>query len=144
MKVFLDTSVLVASAVRDHPHYERAMPVIRRIISGRDNGFTAAHGLLETYAVLTTLPVTPRIGPAAAEKLVVDNLIDRMTTVVLTAREYERLIRELPQWAAMGRAVYDALHLACASKAGVERIYTFNVDDFRRLAPSMADIIVAP
>lgn len=37
-------------------------------------------------------------------------------------------------WA--GGKVHDAVHLRCAQKAGCDRIYTFNVKDFRALAPS--------
>lgn len=31
---------------------------------------------------------------------------------------------------------YDALLLACAARSGAERIYTFNLGDFRGLAPA--------
>lgn len=45
---------------------------------------------------------------------------------------------------AVGGAVYDALQIECARKTGAERIYTFNVSDFTRLAPDWADRITAP
>lgn len=144
MKVFFDTSVLVASLVREHPHYSRAMPVIRRVLEGRDRGCVAAHALLETYAVLTTLPVTPRIGPEAAQKLVIENVVGHFEVVAITAREYDRLVRSLPDSGTMGGAVYDALHLSCAAKVRADRIYTFNVADFRRIAPEMANRVASP
>ena len=37
-------------------------------------------------------------------------------------------------WA--GAKIYDALLLACAERSGAERIYTFNLGDFRGLAPA--------
>jgi hypothetical protein len=40
----------------------------------------------------------------------------------------------------IGGLVFDALHLHCAEKAQCDRIYTFNVKDFRALAP---DALVA-
>jgi predicted nucleic acid-binding protein len=43
-----------------------------------------------------------------------------------------------------GGAVYDALQLACARKIAAERIYTFNVRHFERIAPALASRIVAP
>jgi predicted nucleic acid-binding protein len=144
LKVFLDTSVLVASLVRQHPHHARALTVVRRVLDGHDQGCLAAHALAETYAVLTTLPVTPRIAPEAAQKLVMENLTGRFTIVALTAREYERLVGALPEHGATGGAVYDALHLACARKEQVARVYTFNVADFRRLDPEHADLVTAP
>ncbi len=144
MKVFCDTSVLVASLVPSHAHHGRATNIIEGILAGRDTGAIAAHALLETYAVLTSLPLTPRIGPVAAEKLVTSNLVAHFDVVALTSREYAGLIRSLPDNGTMGGAGYDALHLACAEKASADRIYTFNVSDFRRINPVLADKIVAP
>jgi predicted nucleic acid-binding protein len=44
----------------------------------------------------------------------------------------------------MGGATYDVIQLACARKASAQRIYTFNVKDFRRLDPELAQHVVAP
>ncbi len=104
----------------------------------------AAHSLAETYAVLSTLPVTPRIGPEVAAKLVDANVADRFEVIALTAREYLQLVRKLPDRGVMGGATYDALQLACARKSGAERIFTFNVRHFRRLDPELAGRVVAP
>ena len=54
MKVFFDTSVLVASVVGEHPGHARAVGVARRAAAGQDQGYVAARGLAEAYAVLTT------------------------------------------------------------------------------------------
>ena len=144
MKAFLDTTVLVASVVQQHPHHARAMSVIRRLLQGKDEGHIAAHGLAESYAVLTTLPVTPRIGPETAQKLIEENFLTRFAVVALTAREYSRLVSELAERGILGGATYDAIQILCAKKAGAERVYTFNVEHFRRLAGELADNVVAP
>ncbi len=120
------------------------MTVVRRALEGEDHGIVSAHGLAETYAVLTTLPVSPRIGPETAHKLVVDNILARFEVVALTAREYGRLVSGLANLGVMGGAVYDAIHVACARKANVERLYTFNVSQFRRLAADLVGRIAAP
>lgn len=144
MKVFLDTSVLVASLVSEHPHHTRAMAVVRRILDGKDQGSIAAHGLAETYAVLTTLPVTPRIGPETAHKLIAENLLGHLEIVALTAPEYARLVASLPARAVTGGTTYDALQIACAEKASATRVYTFNVAHFKRIAAQLATRIAAP
>ena len=144
MKVFVDTTVLVASVVALHPHHARTIPVIRRVLSGEDDGHVAAHGLAEAYAVLTTLPVTPRIGPDAAARLIQRNVVDHFQVVALTAREYARLVSTLGERAVMGGATYDVIQLACARKAGAERIYTFNLHHFQRLDPGLADRVAVP
>ena len=43
-----------------------------------------------------------------------------------------------------GAVIYEALILRAAERAGVERVLTFNVDDFRRLWPEGAAKIAAP
>jgi hypothetical protein len=44
-----------------------------------------------------------------------------------------------------GAIVFDALHLRCAQKSACDRIYTFNVKDFRGLAPDgLQSRIVSP
>ena len=40
--------------------------------------------------------------------------------------------------------MYDALLLECARATDAERIYTFNLGDFRRLAPDLAERMAAP
>jgi predicted nucleic acid-binding protein len=35
-----------------------------------------------------------------------------------------------------GAKIYDALLLRCAARCAVERIYTFNLGDFKQLAPA--------
>lgn len=144
MRIFLDTTVLVASVVREHPHHSRALPVVQRVLSRRDTGFVAAHGLAEMYAVLTTLPISPRVGPDAARRLIVDNVVPHFEIVALSAREYGRLIGSVAERNVLGGAIYDALQLMCAEKASVERIYTFNVAHFRRLAGELAGRVSLP
>jgi len=144
VRVFFDTSVLVAAMVDRHPRHARAMPPIRRVLDRRDVGIVSAHSLAETYAVVTSLPLSPRIGPEAAHRLVHENLVGRFEIVALTAREYERLLEALPERGAAGGSVYDALQIQCAVKAGAERIYTFDVSDFSRLAPDWSTRIASP
>lgn len=146
MKLFFDTTVLVASVVREHPHHARALPAIERALKAKNTGYVAAHGLAEMYAVLTKLPITPRIGPEDARRLVTDNVVAHFEVVALTAREYTRFVDTLASRRIVGGATCDALHLACAAKADADRIHTFNVADFRRLAadPGLHARISAP
>ena len=64
--------------------------------------------------------------------------------VTLTADEYMSVIERASAEGIAGGAIYDGLLLACAEKAKVQRIYTFNLVDFRRVAPHLAKLIVAP
>jgi predicted nucleic acid-binding protein len=70
MNVLLDTSVFLAAMVEAHPEHQRALPWLQHLIHGTHTGFVAAHSIAELYAILTTLPVHPRIFPAAAHQLI--------------------------------------------------------------------------
>lgn len=62
-KVLFDTSVLVAALVKPHPAHTRAFPWLKKAKSGELTMIVSSHTLAEIYAVLTTLPVSPRITP---------------------------------------------------------------------------------
>jgi predicted nucleic acid-binding protein len=144
MKIFCDTSVLVAAAVRSHEHYTRAFTVVERVASKKDRGAVSVHSLAEIYAVLTRLPIIPRIQPAEAAKIVGDNVVRHFNTQPLSAREYAASVLLAAENGVIGGAIYDLLLLAAARKAKPDRIYTFNVAEFRRLAPDLHDLIAAP
>jgi predicted nucleic acid-binding protein len=62
VRILLDTSVLVAAMVEAHPAHMRALPWLQKAQGGTDTWLVAAHSLAELYAILTTLPVRPRIN----------------------------------------------------------------------------------
>lgn len=99
---------------------------------------------MELYAVLTRLPVSPRIGPDAAHRMIRGNVLGNFEIVALTSREQTRLVDAVAELAITGGSTHDAIHAATARKAKAERLLTFKVDDFRRVAPDLVSIIVAP
>lgn len=144
MRVFIDTSVIVAGSVQHHPHFPRAVVILEQLAKTKIQGAVAAHSLLESYAVMTSLPVKPRIHPTEARAILQTNVERYCKTIALTAPEYRRFVTGLSDAGIVGGAVYDALLLACAKRSACNRIYTFNVDHFRRLAPDLSEIIAAP
>jgi len=135
MKVFLDTNVLVAAFEGAHPHHSRALPVLSRVARGDDQGFIGLHSIAETYAALTRLPVQPRIHPSEAGRIVRENILAHFTLVPAERAEYLQALEAVQVSGWPGARIYDALLLACAARSGAERIYTFNLGDFRGLAP---------
>ena len=144
MKILLDTSVLVAALVSAHPEHTRALPWLQRIAAGNEAGVAAAHTLAELYAILTTLPVQPRISPKAAAELIKRNVIDTCEVVSLSPEGYGALVEHLSGIGIVGGATYDAIIPRVAEEQQVDQVVTFNVKDFRRVNPGMADRIVAP
>ena len=95
----------------------------------------SAHSIAEVYATLTRLPVQPRIQPAEAQRIVTGNILPHFKIVTLAQEDYKAVLKDMGIQGIPGARIYDALLLRCASKCDAERIYTFNLEDFKQLAP---------
>ena len=144
MTVFCDTSVLVASCVRRHPHFARARPVLVDVRARRVTGIMGAHSVAELYSALTTMPVEPRILPSEAAVILDTNIIPFFQVQPATTDLYRRAVTICARHALPGGKVYDALLIECARAANCERIYTFNQRDFDLLAPDFPGLVMAP
>jgi predicted nucleic acid-binding protein len=144
MKIFLDTNVLIAAFLSDHVHHNRAAPLVQSVIAGTADGFVSGHSLLETHAVMTGMARQPRITPAACATLIRENVLEQFSIVALAAHEYSRLIQRIGRDDISGGRTYDMLHAACAVKAGVDRVYTFNTRDFLTFSPELSGKVQTP
>jgi predicted nucleic acid-binding protein len=145
MKVFLDTSVLLAAVLQKHAAHERSYAVLERVQSGIDEGFISAHSLAELYANLTKLPPPFRHSPEQALLSVEENVLEHFRISSLTGGDYSALIREAALTGIQGGTIYDAVLLKCAAKSDVERIYTLNQKHFQAVAPkNIASQIISP
>lgn len=144
MTVFCDTSVLVAACIRKHPHYERARPVLDSIASREKVGFVSAHSVAEAFSALTSAPITPRILPSEARDIIATNFRKHFQVVTVTPDMYQRAVEVCVGYGLGGGKVYDALLIECARHSNADLIYTFNLQDFRRLAPDLVTRISAP
>ena len=144
MKVLLDTSVLVAAMVEAHPHHSRALPWIQRAGRHEIAAVVASHSLAELYAILTSLPVRPRIPPSTAWRLIQQNVLDTLTVVSLSDDDYRAVLKHLSTTGIIGGATYDALIAHAAAKAQVDHLVTFNAQDFHRVYPHLSGKIIEP
>jgi predicted nucleic acid-binding protein len=143
-QLFCDTSVLVAACVKDHPHHNRALPIVSSVAEGAETGAISRHSIAESYSALTTLPLQPKIAPLEAKQLIDTNLLTPFRTIELSVKIYRAALLRCAEIGYRGGVVYDALILECAIAAKSERIFTFKLADFRKLAPELDDRIVAP
>jgi predicted nucleic acid-binding protein len=144
MRVFFDTNVLVAAAVPVHEHHAQAVPALERVILGRDRGFMSLHSIAEVFSTLTRLRVHPRIHHAEAERMIAENMLANFELLALTKKDYLSALKLVITGGWGGAKIYDALLIGCAIRAGADRIYTFDLSDFRQLAPDLQDKICAP
>lgn len=144
MKILFDTSVLVAALVESHPMHARAFPWLKQARAREFDMIVAAHTIAELYAVLSTLPIKPRISPLIARKLIRENIETVGKLISLTPREYISVIKQISELGLAGGITYDALIAKVAQKANVERLLTLDADHFTRVWPGAEKIIGMP
>jgi predicted nucleic acid-binding protein len=132
VKAFFDTSVLVGAFYGDHPKHTACLRLLED--ASKKTHSRTAHAVAELYAVMTRLPVRPRITPEQGV-LFVENVRDYFSVITLSAAEQFEATAEAPRRSLGGGKVYDLLTFKCAIKAGAERVYGLNLVEFTRLAP---------
>jgi predicted nucleic acid-binding protein len=144
MKIYCDTSILVAASISAHPHNAQSLALLRRVRAGKLKAVISAHGIAEFYAVLTRAPLIPPVHPSEAWRLLAENVLPHFHIAALSAAEYTSVLRQAGEKGWTGGLVYDALHLACATSNHCKRIYTFSLRHFLQLAPHLQDVICSP
>lgn len=141
MKVALDTSVIVAALVESHPHHRRASWWLRP--QRKLDRIASWHAYAEAWAVLTALPIEPRVSGEVAAA-VLERARRSVRFVGPRATTYPSAVRRCSARALRSGAIYDALHLVTAEGEAAELFLTFNGEDFVRLAEPEGPRIAAP
>jgi predicted nucleic acid-binding protein len=129
-----DTSVLVAAFCSWHEHHDGAARAVEALLRRPSRVVVAAHVLFETYSVLTRLPPPHRLSASATASLLRANLAD-VRVVTLDGKQSWDLVDDLGRRGVAGGRSYDALIVACAVRAGADRVLTLNRRDFEALVP---------
>ena len=137
VRVLLDSDVLVAALHPRHPAHQRAIPWLARAAEGDVRAVVAADSLAQVYRVLTTVSFGRRLSPELAASVIGTSIVSRCDVRALGARRNFACIRAASRRGITGGAVYDALIAEVGRAARVEAIVTFNVGDFRRVAPDL-------
>src|SRR5437868_6539569 len=105
MRVFFDTSVLVAALFEGHPWHDRAFPWLRRAQEGEFTLVVATHSLAELYSTLTGLPVKPKISPPAARELIRENVESVAELVSLESDDYSLTLGRMAELGLSGGVI---------------------------------------
>jgi predicted nucleic acid-binding protein len=127
----LDTSCLVAAVCAWHCHHDATRREIERREAAGEKLVLAAHSLAEAYSVLTRLPEPHRLRSDDALALIEANW-GETRLVALAATDYRATLRRCRDAGIGGGAVYDALIAACARKARVATLVTWDLEGFER------------
>ena len=140
MKRFFDSSVLVPVFYADHPHH---LSSAKLFLEAGKGDFCALRTLGEVYSTLTGLPLRPRItGPEGIS--IIKQIRERLTIITLGEQEYISALELAATGSVVGAAIYDELIAQCALKAGADILLTWNVRDFTRLGPAIAQLVKTP
>lgn len=143
MRVFFDTTVLVASMIEDQSGHDAALQALDRCAKD-DRGYAALHSVAECFATLTGGRLAVQVSPADAAEMIRTNVAEALELVALTKTEYVNLIASAQSIGVRGGGIYDSLLLECARKSKAERILTFNTRHFAAFAPDLRALIHAP
>ena len=141
LRVLFDTSVLVPALVEKHPRHSDAALRLDQVHAGEIKLVISAHTIAELYSTLTALPLSPRISPDEAHRLIVENVLGHAEVVPLDASDYEAVMNQVAEMGLSSGIIYDALHAQAARKTGVARLWTMNERDFYRVWPDHEGII---
>ena len=144
MRVVFDTSVLVAAMVEQHPVHARAFPWLKRARVQEFEACVTTHTLAELYAVLTTLPVRPRITPGTTRRLIRENIEAAMRIIPITRADYQHMLNRMTELELNGGVVYDAIVAQVAERLEADKLLTFNPEDFRRTWPDGSAVVHEP
>ena len=144
MRILFDTSVIVAALIEDHPKHPNALPWLSKAKSQEYEFIVSSHTLAELYAVLSTLPLKPRISPTIAWRLINENIEKAAKIISLSPKDYGVLIKKTADLGLSGGIIYDALILKAAEKAKVDKILTLNKGHFQKFWQGDSRVIVEP
>lgn len=138
LRVGLDTSCLIPLLSEWHQFHDRTVQSVSAVPP--DSLVICSHALLECFSVLTRLPPPYRIPPEKA-KLAIETSFAQVGTVCgVEANEAWAAITRTTELRFGGGKVYDAVIAESTARAGAAVLLTWNVADFRSVAPPGLEI----
>lgn len=144
MKIFFDTSVLVAGMLEAHPKHGVCFSWLKRAKAREFAWGVSAHTLAELYAIMTAIPSRPRITPEMARQLLQENIGKEAQVVPLSSRDYFEVVRNMSKLNLFGAVIYDGLIAHGATKFGADHLLTLNHKVFSRLFPRKDTFLIIP
>lgn len=134
MSILVDTNVLLRSIQAQHPQMATATRALNVLIGVNQDLRIAQQNVVEFWAVATR-PVSKNGLGLSIEQAIVEVEIVRENFEMLPElpldEEWQRLVT---RYRVSGKSVHDARLVAAMLVHGVDRILTFNTQDFTRYA----------
>jgi toxin FitB len=134
----LETSCVVPLLSSWHEFHARTKQAYDARLARRQRLIIPAHVLLESFSVLTRMPV--RLSPEDARRLLQENFFKTAEAASLAGGAAWSSIQDLSLREMGGGIIYDAVIARTAFDAGASVLLTWNIKDFLRVAPPGLEI----
>jgi predicted nucleic acid-binding protein len=133
MSVLVDTNVLLRRTQPDHPNHTIAVESVAHLLNAAEAVYFTLQNICEFWNVATRPIENNGLGFSVALALAEVEKIERILAVLpdspATYAEWKRLV---VKHAVLGTKVHDARLVAAMNVHGIQRILTFNLEDFAR------------
>jgi predicted nucleic acid-binding protein len=131
--VFLDAGIFIGALLSGDPRHSEARPIVEAARRGDLKACTSVGILAEVYAALTWVgaqpPQTPPVAGNAIRLLVANPSAIQVLETTLEAGV--KMLELASNHNLTARRVHDARHAATALVAGVSKVYTYDIGDWR-------------
>lgn len=145
-RILLDAGLLIAVILRGDTRHTEARLLVQQARYGQVPTCTTVSILSELYAALTWVQAKPRHSPREAA-LAVRSLIDRPSSIMVLNEGRDVALRAMGLAAKHGltaRRIHDARHASAALVAGIQAVYTYDVNDWKVFEPDGVRIVGPP
>lgn len=132
-RVLFDAGVFIGALLKGDPRHREARSLVEQARRAELVACTTSGILSEVYGALTWEKTRPRHPPDQAASAV-RLLVEPPSAIEVLEENIEVILRALDLAASHGltaRRVHDARHAAAALVAGVQDVFTYDVDDWR-------------
>ncbi len=134
MKTLIDTNILVYAHDSSSSYQKAAAQLLERALQGRIETVLSVQNIAELYSVLTSPNRTGRPLDSKDARHICKLYLatSEIPKLVPDEKVFDRGLELASEYGMTGGDFFDCLLAATMERAGVTRIYTQNVSDFRK------------
>jgi toxin-antitoxin system PIN domain toxin len=126
----VDANVLVYAMDADAPQHAASRALLDAARAGAGTLYVTSQVLCEFYSIVTNARRVPKPRPPADAVAAITGLLAFLEVLPIPARAVEGWLGLLQRHPVTGGDVFDLQLVASMQANGVQRIYTYNRDDF--------------
>ena len=145
-RALIGAGVFIGALLAGDPRHEEARPLVEQARRGDFPACTTAGILSEVYGALTWEGAQPRHDPGEAAQAV-QLLVQPPSAITVLSEALDTALRALALAAQHGltaRRVHDARHAAAALGAGVQAVFTYDLQDWTVFGADGISVIGPP